>query len=89
MSDVVLGIISAVGGYLLSHFIDSFKTRDTEHGEDIGTLKSELHELSKNMIRLEGKIELLMDNIKPLQRLHKDVQELYGKVRSIEGQMKG
>lgn len=89
MNDVVLSIIAAAGGYLLGHFIDSFKEKDTAHSGEIEALRKELTENTKTMIRFEGKIELLMDNIKPLQRLGKDVQELYGKVRVLEQKVKG
>jgi uncharacterized coiled-coil protein SlyX len=96
MNDIFLGLLAGLAGYLLNHFIDSFKKKDEElkvsdeeQDKLVQTLARDLVEHSKQMIRLEGKIDLLMANINPLQRLPKDVQELFVKVRALEVQRKG
>lgn len=96
MNDLFLSLLAGLAGYLISHFVDSFKKKDEElkvsdeeQEKHVDTLAKDLVEHSKQMIRLEGKIDLLMANIAPLQRLPKDVQELFVKVRALEVQRKG
>lgn len=84
MSELAIGIGCSIVGFLLKHFIDSFSNKDKQNNDELEKIKKELNDLTKSVIRIEGKIELITDNLKPLQRLHKDFSELFGKVRGLE-----
>jgi len=58
--------------------------RNTERDTDTEKNTAAILTLDKSIIQLQGQIQLLMEQIRPLQRLPEDVAKAHEKLRKLE-----
>jgi prefoldin subunit 5 len=81
MMEVLVGVIFTVVGFLVKHFVDSFKKSDEES-------LIEIKNLNRDIIKLQGQIDLLSQELRPLQRIKDDVNEAHARIREIRATLK-